>query len=138
MFGNAKESWTWPFGFTELEHGSYGYNGYMYENKGDATYWNTAIPRNAATIPLFHDSTWVDSWPSHSDTCPANIDLTLGGGGGMMGRNLINRHGSSLNMSFLDGHVEPIELKMLWSLKWSRTFQTKGEQTRTDGTPIYK
>ena len=53
-------------------------------------------------------------------------------------RILINRHRDEINVGFIDGHAESVELKMLWSLKWSKIFGTKGAQTRTDGSPIYQ
>jgi prepilin-type N-terminal cleavage/methylation domain-containing protein len=150
--GTAKFTWIWPYGavdsngnpippgdvIEDAEHGSYGINGWLYSDTGSSNAWNTANPTNSTSIPIFADCRWVDGWPSDTDVCPAGLDLNTGGGGGMMGRFLINRHGDEINVGFIDNHQESIKLEMLWNLKWSKQFQTKGVMTRTDGSPIYR
>jgi prepilin-type processing-associated H-X9-DG protein len=82
---------------------------------------------------------WVDSWPTGGDTCPDSLDLNNGAAGVMMRRFLINRHKDKTNVGFVDGHVDPIKLENLWSLKWGRKFQTTSVMTRSpSGDPIYK
>ncbi len=135
--GSAKLTWVWPFDVDEPEHGSYGFNGHLYFEPGRSSSWNDANPTNSASIPLFADCMWVDSWPSDGDTCSAGLDLNEGSMGPMMSRFLINRHGDKINVGFMDNHQESVKLEMLWSLKWSKQFQTKGVMTRTDGSPIY-
>ncbi len=136
--GSAKLTWIWPFDVDELEHGSYGFNGHLYSDTGSSSSWNNANPTNSASIPLFADCMWVDSWPSDGDTCSADLDLNEGSMGPMMSRFLINRHGDEINVGFIDNHQESVKLEMLWSLKWSKSFQTKGVMTRTpSGKPIY-
>ena len=150
--GAAKFTWIWPYGAVDIngnpippanvienaEHGSYGINGWLYTDTDSPVAWNNAIVTNSTSIPLFADCMWVDSWPSSADTCPAGLDLDKGSTGPMMSRFLINRHGDEINVGFLDSHQESIKLEMLWSLKWSKSFQTKGVMTRTDGSPIYQ
>ena len=155
-WGSARETWIWDDGVAELEHGSYGLNGYIYSSAPDwivpATEWeeskwgNSNISANSAGIPIFVDSIWVDLWPQSDDTVPAAHDLELGADGrdggadrNMMLRIMIDRHGGQLSVSFLDGHVEPVSLEKMWSLKWNREFVINTEdQLRTDGTLIYK
>ncbi len=154
-WGTAKETWIWNVDVTEAEHGSYGINGYIYSNTPDwiiptdewkASQWPTTnVTANSASIPIFIDSMWVDLWPEDDDTVPPDHNLETGDIGvngadrNMMLRCMIDRHGGNLSVSFLDGHVEPIALENMWSLKWSREFTTTGqEQLRTDGTPIYQ
>ena len=97
-----------------------------------------------SAIPVFVDSVWVDLWPQDDDVVPAGHDLETGGGGGNgatrnhMLRCMVDRHGGKLSVAFLDGHVEPVALKKMWSLKWSKEFKPDGEDhLRSDGTPIY-
>lgn len=155
-WGSARETWIWTAGVTEPEHGSYGINGFIYSNtpdwivpagEWDSSKWGSSnIAANTAGIPIFIDSIWVDLWPNEGDTVSTTLDLDTGGSGkngtaprDMMRRAMIDRHGGDLSVSFLDGHVEPIHLSMMWSLKWSREFTTTAEeQLRTDGTPIYR
>ena len=140
VFGSATRTWIWNFDVPEYEYGSYGLNGYFYyqANEDKTDFWNTSTAPNSASIPLFTDCRWVDGWPKDTDSCPPDFDISSGGNGNMMQRFIINRHRDELNVGFLDGHVGTVTLDMLWSLKWHRNFQTKGPQTRSDGTPIYQ
>ena len=154
-WGSASETWIWTAGVTEPEHGSFGINGFIYssiptwivpQDEWDSSAWKSAnVAVNSASIPIFVDSVWVDFWPQDNDFVPADHDLETGGSGGDgSGRNhmlrcMIARHGGKLSVSFLDGHVEPVALKKMWSLKWNRAFITEAEdRLRTDDTPIYK
>ena len=145
--GTAKLTWIWPYDVIESEHGSYGFNGWLYSRSAgivsaaewERSAWKSAnVAANSASIPIFIDEMWVDLWPRDSDTVLADHDLEMGGGN-MMCRCMIDRHGGKLSVSFLDGHVEPIALKQMWSLKWSKQFATDAEDhLRIDDTPIYK
>ena len=152
--GSASETWIWNVDVPGPEHGSYGINGFIYSNTSswivpaaewESSRWKSAnATANSAAIPIFVDARWVDLWPQDNDTVAANHDLDEGAqGGDGSGRNhmlrcMIARHGGALSVSFLDGHVEPVHLKQMWSLKWSRQFVTDGEDVlRTDDTPIY-
>ena len=153
-WGSASETWIWTAGVPEPEHGSYGINGYIYSSSGgwvpadewELSAWKNAnVAANSAFIPIFVDSIWVDFWPQDDDFVPADHDLELGAAGGNyasrnhMLRLMIDRHGGKLSVSFLDGHVEPVALRKMWSLKWSRAFITDAEDhLRTDDTPIYR
>ena len=143
--GTSELTWIWPYGVAESEYGSYGHNFWLYADRvfvsaaeWESSAWQTANPSNSVSIPLFVDSTWVDYFARDTDTCPADFDLNDGGGTPGILRILINRHRDELNVGFIDGHAEPVKLEMLWSLKWSKDFQTMGVQTRTDGSPIYQ
>ena len=153
-WGSANETWVWTGGVVEPERGSYGINGFIYSstpswivpaNEWEASKWgNSNVSSNSASVPMFIDSVWVDLWPQDNDFVPDNHSLDIGGSGGngagrnMMLRCMIDRHGGNLSVSFLDGHVEPIALRMMWSLKWNREFITRPEQLRQNGTPIYQ
>ncbi len=159
--GSSKLTWIWPYGAVDsdgnlippgsvtadqAEYGSYGYNFWLYRDEigyfvsiaeWEASTWMTASPPSSGSVPLFVDCKWVDYFARDTDICPGGFDLNTGTGTGIR-RFLMNRHTDEINVGFIDGHVESVELEMLWSLKWSKIFRTKGAQTRTDGSPIYK
>ena len=45
----------------------------------------------------------------------------------------IDRHQGGINAAFLDWSVRKVGLKELWTLKWSRTFDTAGPWTKAGG-----
>ncbi len=157
FWGNSSEAWRWTAGTTEPENGSFGLSGWCYSYPGTAggfvgaaerteypwpRYGNIKMP---ALVPVFFDCAWVDSWPKHTDTIPANLNLDDPGNGSdnpvnnHIRRLMLRRHHGITNIAFADGHTEPVELKDLWNLKWSRKFEPQGmEQTRADGSAIYR
>jgi prepilin-type N-terminal cleavage/methylation domain-containing protein len=146
FFGSAKRTWYWDMD-VEPEYGSYGFNAWLYSNDGlglgsefERSAWKTANPANPASVPLFADSMWADAVPRDTDACPDGFDLDKGSTlGPEMQRFLINRHKDEINIGFIDGHQESVKLEMLWSLKWSKDFQTMGVKTRSPGGgPIYQ
>jgi prepilin-type N-terminal cleavage/methylation domain-containing protein len=146
-FGSAKRTWRWNISASEPEYGSYGFNAWLYSTDGlglgsefERSAWKTANPANSASIPLFADSMWADALPRDTDACPDGFDLDKGSTlGDEMWRFLINRHKDEINIGFIDGHQESVKLEMLWSLKWSKDFQTMGVKTRSPGGgPIYQ
>jgi prepilin-type processing-associated H-X9-DG protein len=153
--GSATENWIWDLDVTESQQGSYGINGFLYSStptfivpqaEWESGAWeNINTSTNFASIPVFVDAMWVDLWPQVDDIVPAdhNLQSSAPGGNGSnrnhMLRCILNRHDGEMNVSFLDGHVEPVQLKRMWSLKWSKIFEPKTQdQHRTDDTPIYK
>ena len=75
-----------------------------------------------------------------SETNTVPTDFNLRGHptyGGAMSRILIDRHFDRINVAFVDGHVEAVELKDLWSLTWHKNWIPKYDMTREDGSPIY-
>jgi prepilin-type N-terminal cleavage/methylation domain-containing protein len=157
-WGSSREAWRWVAGTPEPENGSYGLSGWCYSYPDSAyggfvgaaertdypwpIYGNITMP---SLVPVFFDCAWVDAWPKHTDTIPVTLDLDDPPGGSdnpvnnHIQRLMLRRHFGICNMAFADTHTEPIELKNLWNLKWSRKFDTLGrEQTRTDGSAIYR
>jgi prepilin-type N-terminal cleavage/methylation domain-containing protein/prepilin-type processing-associated H-X9-DG protein len=134
-------------GTTKVYRGSYAYNGYMYGDKNISGFrgdWTVPDPnvwlfkkedsfQKPGLTPVFGDAIWVDGWPQEIDT-PAR-DLYAGQyTGASIGRWTISRHvtcasaprnvpiGSKMrggiNISFADGHAEPIRLEDLWNYYW--------------------
>jgi prepilin-type N-terminal cleavage/methylation domain-containing protein/prepilin-type processing-associated H-X9-DG protein len=106
---------------------------YVYpSNNPPAHYWpNNISDVPTSTVPAFGDGLWIDGGPMETDKAPAPaiVDgqdlLWTGGvtsGTGNMPRWCDARHGNGINMSFMDGHVEHVELNHLWSLNWARNW----------------
>ena len=159
--GSSQLTWIWPYNIfdssgnpiapgnvtsEQAEYGSYAHNYWLYGDDSGyfmsleewkSSSWQTASPPNSSSVPIFVDCKWVDLFPRYTDTCPAVYNLSSDGGGGML-RAMMSRHGDSINVGFMDGHAESVRLKDLWGLKWSKSFNTLGEQTRDDDSPIYQ
>jgi len=114
--------------------GSYGFNGWManpppQEMALDASapgYWKSLTAASRfSNAPLFADCVWQgsnptpngpnDQPPTHAGDCPV---------GGAMSSFCIPRHSSRtpVNMAFIDASVNPVGLRELWQLPWSKTF----------------
>ncbi len=138
LFGNARRTWVWNFDVEGLEYGSYAFNGWFYMGGSNPeNFSNLSEVQQPAITPLFADSSWVDTWPRETDTCPADFDLNGTYSGAMMSRMLVNRHFDKNNISFADGHVGSVELRHLWSLNWHKQWTGIDNMTRVDGSPIY-
>ncbi|MEN6308787.1 MAG: type II secretion system protein [Anaerohalosphaeraceae bacterium] len=162
-WGTSGKSWTWVNGVSRPEQGSYGFNGWIYrypanynnawvesaDNLKKFAYANTLDAPNSSSVPVFFDCLWVDAWPKHTDTVPVNLDLSqepparnTGGDNPVnnhMRRLMLRRHWGSSNISFLDGHVESVNLENLWGFKWHQEFiPYNDEKLREDNkTNIY-
>jgi prepilin-type N-terminal cleavage/methylation domain-containing protein/prepilin-type processing-associated H-X9-DG protein len=139
-WGAANYTWEWTSGGPFV--GSYGLNGFCYgdgyvedygTNMGYFFQKVSGVSHPAAT-PYFSDSIWVDGWPDESDQ--PSLDLYSGSdANGGMSRLSIARHNyknpgnaptvpnaaslvGSINVAFVDGHVEPVKLEKLWTLYW--------------------
>jgi prepilin-type N-terminal cleavage/methylation domain-containing protein/prepilin-type processing-associated H-X9-DG protein len=133
FYGSARTAWQWDF-YTgqDPEYGSYGFNGWLYSDNTDSkAFENISKIKVSAEIPSFADACWVDAWPEDTDIPSNELDLNDGGalaaylyGGGSMNRFLSNRHQMKTNVSFADGHAEPVELQALWVLRWNNAFKT--------------
>jgi len=131
--------------------GSYAVNDWIFNNQPG--YINTPMPQNYFKVeadikqpsrtPQFVDAVWPDIAPRTNDL-PA-IDLFNGslGASGLpgMGACTIARHGSrpaaqapnswpvtqrmrgSVDVSFVDAHVELVKLDNLWNLIWSKNYE---------------
>jgi prepilin-type N-terminal cleavage/methylation domain-containing protein/prepilin-type processing-associated H-X9-DG protein len=117
--------------------GSYTYNGYLLRiddsgdnstlcKSGQAKYvaWLQKPPvRYSAEVPAICDGTWPTAWPKETDGVPTSLyDPANNNGALNLGNNwnrvVIARHQMAINVGFLDGHANTVQLPDLWKLKW--------------------
>jgi len=123
--------------------GSYAMNNWLYKpgsggfggggggaNDTDS-YWHIRQASSEFEIPVFVDACWHDFKANETDRAaqdPGNP--TSGDDTTSAGRNLqdvaVTRHTKTVNVSFWDGHVVPVVLPQLWTVKW------KANWTKTD------
>ena len=120
--GTAFQAWGPPAAsWLGNNSGSFALNGFLYHN-----YKSNFIrmsETDSTRIPMFGDSMWVDGWPAASDPAPPNLnmgDVTLKGVN--MWRWCLARHDKTVNMVYLDGHADSVQLRELWNLKWSHGY----------------
>ena len=123
--------------------GSYGINGYCLIPAGPnpaTTYeggvptsqgWKTTNEANAANTPWWIEALRFDLWPLET-SAPADNEFAAWSGNNM-GRCCINRHQGFLNAAFMDWSARKVGVKELWTLKWHKSFNTRGPWTRAGG-----
>ncbi len=138
-------------GFSLTVDSSYSINNWTNAMQGDRGsrleewFWknvnnNTNYPDRQAVnrnnIPVFADGTWHDAWVRDTDDPPAfdgEVDVGNFGTSDEMKQFCISRHGSFINVCFMDWTVRKIGLKELWTLKWHRNFDLTGPWTTAGG-----
>ena len=95
-------------------------------------YWCTRDVRDAARIPVLGDSDGIPLWVDHNEVPPPE-ELNSVGTSTHWTAWCINRHTGGINMLFMDWSVRKAGLKELWTLKWSRDFNTAGPWTLAGG-----
>lgn len=134
----AFRAWSWDRqGWTNLKQketpdcGSYGQNEWICDRTGN-DYWKSRNTiRRPYTVPLFFDCAYVDAWPN-ANAGPPLFE------GDMTGLNewailCMDRHTGYVNYLFADLSVRKVGLKELWTLKWSRSFDTANAWTPAGG-----
>lgn len=119
--------------FYRTEGGTGGGIGAPWTVKSTADAWWGKIDnvRDQTAVPLFLDANWIDIWPHETDLPAA--DITQGWRPPLpqhnteqLGRAYFARHrGEAINLSFVDGHGEAVNIDELWSYQWSQTFVPK-------------
>jgi prepilin-type N-terminal cleavage/methylation domain-containing protein len=132
-WGSKKYSdpgWGWGGTWVPKEgfYGSYGFNRYVL-NKEEPEYWRKTDVKNADKVPVFVDCLYVALNPTSYDS-PPQIEGTRSN---QMQYSCINRHIEHINGLFLDFSIRKIGLKELWTLRWSKTFDTAGVWTTEGG-----
>ena len=146
--GIATGGWSdyaWTTG-NPVDVGSYGLNGWIlniYASKETGSrnngwgrtpadwHWGTHQVKGANNVPVFTGSWWVDSWPREDDQ-PPQSDVGPGDtpNSNEMNRVCVNRHNGFVNSVMADWSVRKVGLKELWTLKWSRGYNTSGQWTK--------
>jgi prepilin-type N-terminal cleavage/methylation domain-containing protein/prepilin-type processing-associated H-X9-DG protein len=145
--GDVATAWNWGSLPTIPWQGSMGLNGWLYEFSGSPEFGAANDPNGlflkgsnvkvTTLTPMFFDEVWVDTWPQPSD--PPARDLYTGdySTSSGMNRETIPRHGGkapgsapkswppgaalpgAINISFVDGHAQLVNIQMLWTYDWS-------------------
>ena len=135
--GTADIAWQWNS--TPPMRGSYGLNGWLYEQDPYASgkqFMSEAAVQRPTQTPAFVDAMWVDGWPTAADWPSRSLytgTMSSGPIGGM-GRFAIARHGAVVSRSatatagqrlpgaiivgYVDGHAEMVKLDQLWKQYW--------------------
>ena len=121
-------------------YGSYGINGWVYVcgqsilyGKPAEFFWKTINVKGGSNIPMFLDCWFWCGWPDDTDTPPHYDGERLNGDADSMQRFCINRHDGFINAAFVDYTVRRVGLKELFTLKWSRRYNTAGPWTTAGG-----
>jgi prepilin-type N-terminal cleavage/methylation domain-containing protein len=142
-------TWAYTAWKTDTAVGSYGLNGWILNIKASKTpgnrtngwgradndrHWGIPPVRNGNNVPVFTGSWWVDSWPLENDR---PLDTPNGPpdapGQNEMVRVCVDRHNGFVGATFADWTVRKVGLKELWTLKWHKTYNTRGPWTKAGG-----
>jgi prepilin-type N-terminal cleavage/methylation domain-containing protein/prepilin-type processing-associated H-X9-DG protein len=123
-------------------YGSYDLNRWIMDGAGDehfrrrggiyeAGYWKKPHVKGTANIPVYLDAAFLTRSGVEDSEEPPVYDVVVPFF--PMWSFCMNRHNGHINGLFLDWSVRKIGLKELWTLKWSREFDTANEWTRAGG-----
>jgi prepilin-type N-terminal cleavage/methylation domain-containing protein len=123
---NANRGW-------KDDYGSYGLNGWATKPPPGSTnwqghsadmFWPSPDVRHASDIPVFLDSSWMESQPRQTDTPPSYPDpgQIVRSQHGEMSEYCIDRHQQGINATFADWSLRKVWLKGLWQLRWHRDY----------------
>jgi len=107
-------SWLQPTGYYQVDVSDPAHD-YYYQRFSDAR----------PDVPLFGDGMWVDAWPRSSNPPPSNSFDGDGGEVASMHRYCIARHKRTINLSYVDTHIEVVELEELWQQYWHRGYEPR-------------
>lgn len=64
---------------------------------------------------------WADAgWPTQGDVLPPGHSYIAGTWSPYIGRYAIDRHNNTINIAYLDGHVNQVAMEDLWYQRWHR------------------
>ncbi len=148
-YGGSKRVWGPAWDGT---YGSYGINHYIYghasgiwtnDNEEKYFWGRLGGAGSQEDVPLLMDCTWPGVFPSFTDQVPPSGDegsptQSLGLGVDCeMARVCLDRHGRSINSSFVDLSCRQVPLPELWDLKWhplwERQFKTNSDFVDASG-----
>ena len=137
-YGAADRAWFWGSpGATNYFTGGYGMNGWMYADFETGCFNKPAAVAHPAQTPLIGDEMWVDTWPAATDPPARDLYQQSNPADAGINRFDVGRHGrtgpaaapryvppgaplsSAINLVFFEGHVDLVNLDLLWSYYWS-------------------
>ncbi len=92
--------------------------------------WGTADVKGGANVPVAMDCTWNAVNPYDYDEPPPYEGHIVDH---QMSMVCIDRHRQGINIVWMDWSVRKAGLKQMWTLKWSRYFDTAGPWTKAGG-----
>ena len=117
--------------------GSYGINGWMSSGATPGNWGKLTSAGRFSNAPLFGDCMYEGTNPHETDILPAHPGWQMGSppgtGGGEMSNYDIPRHINSkspIDMTFVDGSVDIVGIREMWTLPWSTTYDTTYFSTR--------
>jgi len=120
--------------------GSYGLNDWIWSlpdtriGRDRPLYWQSSIDRQAHDVPVLLDGMYAGGLADSHNPPPDPEDVHPPKGGGcFMGHFCVNRHDGFENCLFMDWSARRIGVKELWTLKWQRQFNTRGQWTKARG-----
>jgi prepilin-type N-terminal cleavage/methylation domain-containing protein/prepilin-type processing-associated H-X9-DG protein len=107
--------------------GSYGWNYWIKGWSEGNTHsnlkgWVRFPARKSEQVPLIADCCWPWASPDSGAVVPRNLQYPEDGIDISLGVYCIDRHQMGVNVVFVDGHAERVELSQLWKLRWSEDF----------------
>ena len=130
--GSSKHAWVTTYtNGQEPDIGSFAMNSWIQSPKVVAKswddnygqyYWRKPDVANSKNIPAFMDGAQRALNPIEKDgnEAPKVKDDLDGGWTNSLKRVCIDRHDEKINVVFLDGHADDVDLKAIWSLRWSK------------------
>ncbi len=88
--------------------------------------------QNTHKVPMFLDSTFVLARARHDKDTPPATEMVYAQDYGIS-RMATNRHNGFTNGVFVDGHADSIGIKQLWTLPWSKGYDTHNRYTAAGG-----
>ena len=122
--------------------GSYGINGWVYafsqrtvqfsgvgseSTLREGLYMSIDDMKRPTRVPVFADCVWRNSWPQDRNRPASNGDVPwTGSPASTMAQFTMDRHPrTTINIAFADAHAETVPVRDLYTLQWSKTFDTE-------------
>jgi prepilin-type N-terminal cleavage/methylation domain-containing protein len=126
------------------EEASFGQNNWLFnppasvnaiQGRPSEWHWRTMNVRHGAEIPVFADTMWRGGGPYASGARgePPRFNGEWVGADAEMRHFCIDRHNGSINHLFLDDSVRQVGIKEIWTLRWHRRFDVRGQWTKAGG-----
>ncbi len=135
VYGRTYSPWQERMDVTSSNIASgYGQNGWMAGDPPHRAQWITCLVKGASRVPVYLDSRYAFGLPEEMMPPPEYEEfLPTDIGPNSMQFFAMDRHNGGINSLFLDWSARKVGVKELWTLKWSREFNTAGSWTKAGG-----